>query len=205
MLNKVILMGRLCADPDFRQTQSGIAVCRIRVAIDRPYTSKSTGERQADFINVVCWRQQAEFVSRYFHKGSMIIVEGKNMKKCPNCGRILHDDSIFCFGCMSEINKRQEIVLATPKKVFLKAKITTPIIAVALVSATVFGVYTYNNNSDKTTAVKKSTPQSAATVTTNTPVTTTLPPVTTVMTTTTKKREPDKAALASDIAEGAAL
>ena len=45
MLNKVILMGRLCADPDFRQTQSGIAVCRIRVAIDRPYTSKSTGER----------------------------------------------------------------------------------------------------------------------------------------------------------------
>lgn len=77
------------------------------------------------------------------------------MKKCPNCGRILHDDSIFCFGCMSEINKRQEIVLATPKKVFLKAKITTPIIAVALASATVFGVYTYNNNSDKTTAVKK--------------------------------------------------
>ena len=43
------------------------------------------------------------------------------MKKCPNCGRILHDDSIFCFGCMSEINKRQEIVLATPKKVFLSA------------------------------------------------------------------------------------
>ena len=77
MLNKVILMGRLCADPDFRQTQSGIAVCRIRVAIDRPYTSKATGERQADFINVVCWRQQAEFVSRYFHKGSMIIVEGR--------------------------------------------------------------------------------------------------------------------------------
>lgn len=127
------------------------------------------------------------------------------MKKCPNCGRILHDDSIFCFGCMSEINKRQEIILATPKKVFLKAKITTPIIAVALVSATVFGVYTYNNNSDKTTAVKKSTPRSTATVTTNTPVTTTLPPVTTVMTTTTKKREPDKAALASDIAEGATL
>lgn len=88
------------------------------------------------------------------------------MKKCPNCGRILHDDSIFCFGCMSEINKRQEIVLATPKKVFLKAKITTPIIAVALASATVFGVYTYNNNSDKTTAVKKSTPRSTAAVTT---------------------------------------
>lgn len=44
------------------------------------------------------------------------------MKKCPNCGRILHDDSIFCFGCMSEINKRQEIVLATPKKSVFKSK-----------------------------------------------------------------------------------
>lgn len=77
MLNRVILMGRLCADPDFRQTQSGVAMCRIRVAVDRGYTSKSTGERQADFISVLCWRQQAEFVSRYFRKGSMIIVEGK--------------------------------------------------------------------------------------------------------------------------------
>ena len=65
MLNRVILMGRLCADPDFRQTQSGVAMCRIRVAVDRGYTSKSTGERQADFV------------SRYFRKGSMIIVEGK--------------------------------------------------------------------------------------------------------------------------------
>ena len=76
MLNKVILMGRLCADPDFRQTPSGVAVCRIRLAIDRRFTNKQTGEREADFINVSCWRQQAEFVSRYFHKGSMIIVEG---------------------------------------------------------------------------------------------------------------------------------
>ena len=76
MLNKVILMGRLCADPDFRQTQSGTAVCRIRVAVDRRFSNKQTGEREADFINVTCWRQQAEFVSRYFHKGSMVIVEG---------------------------------------------------------------------------------------------------------------------------------
>ena len=76
MLNKVILMGRLCADPDFRQTPSGVAVCRIRLAIDRRFTNKQTGEREADFINVSCWRQQAEFVSRYFHKGSMICVQG---------------------------------------------------------------------------------------------------------------------------------
>ena len=54
MLNKVILMGRLCADPDFRQTPSGVAVCRIRLAIDRRFTNKQTGEREADFINVSC-------------------------------------------------------------------------------------------------------------------------------------------------------
>lgn len=76
MLNKVILMGRLCQDPDFRQTTSGVAVCRFTVAVDRRYTNRQTGQRETDFINVVTWRQQAEFVSRYFHKGSMIIVEG---------------------------------------------------------------------------------------------------------------------------------
>lgn len=76
MLNKVILMGRLCADPEFQQTPNGVPVCRIRVAVNRPFANKQTGEREADFINITCWRQTAEFVSRYFHKGSMIIVEG---------------------------------------------------------------------------------------------------------------------------------
>lgn len=76
MLNKVILMGRLCADPDFRQTTNGTPVCRIRVAVDRRFSNRQTGERETDFINVTCWRQSAEFVSRYFHKGSMVIVEG---------------------------------------------------------------------------------------------------------------------------------
>lgn len=75
MLNKVILMGRLCADPEFRTTTSGIPVCRIRVAVNRPY-KKDAEQQQADFINVSCWRQTAEFVSRYFSKGKMIIVEG---------------------------------------------------------------------------------------------------------------------------------
>ena len=77
MLNKVILMGRLCADPDFRQTPSGVPVCRIRVAVDRRFANKQTGEREADFISVTCWRQQAEFVSRYFRKGSSICVVGQ--------------------------------------------------------------------------------------------------------------------------------
>ncbi len=75
-MNKVILMGRLCADPEFRQTQSGVPSCRIRIAVNRQFVNKQTGERSADFINVTCWRQTAEFVNRYFRKGSMIAVEG---------------------------------------------------------------------------------------------------------------------------------
>lgn len=75
MLNKVILMGRLCADPELRQTQSGIAVCRFRIAVNRQY--KQGNEQKADFIQVLVWRQSAEFVNRYFRKGSMIIVEGR--------------------------------------------------------------------------------------------------------------------------------
>ena len=73
-MNKVILIGRLCADPEFRQTTSGIAVCRIRLAVDRP--KQKDQERQADFIGCTAWRQTAEFVSRYFSKGSKIVVEG---------------------------------------------------------------------------------------------------------------------------------
>lgn len=76
MINKVIIMGRLTADPELRQTPSGISNCRFSVAVDRSYKSKDTGERQADFIRVTAWRQTAEFVSRYFSKGRMIIVEG---------------------------------------------------------------------------------------------------------------------------------
>lgn len=76
MLNKVILMGRLTADPELRQTASGIANCRFNVAINRNYKSKDTNETQADFITVVAWRKTAEFVAKYFSKGKMIIVEG---------------------------------------------------------------------------------------------------------------------------------
>ncbi len=75
MLNKVIIMGRLTRDPEFRQTTSGIPVVRFSVAVDRNYSNQN-GERQADFINVSAWRGTAEFVSRYFTKGSMIVVEG---------------------------------------------------------------------------------------------------------------------------------
>jgi single-strand DNA-binding protein len=75
-LNKVIIIGRLTADPELRQTQSGISSCRFTVAVNRRIADKNTGERQADFISCTAWRQTAEFVSRYFKKGSMICVEG---------------------------------------------------------------------------------------------------------------------------------
>lgn len=75
-MNKVILMGRLTADPELRQTQSGIASCRFTIAVNRRFVDKNTGERQADFISCTAWRQQAEFISRYFRKGSMICIEG---------------------------------------------------------------------------------------------------------------------------------
>ena len=76
-MNKVIMIGRLTADPELRQTQSGVASCRFTVAVNRKFADKNTGERQADFITCVSWRQTAEFVSRYFSKGKMIAVEGE--------------------------------------------------------------------------------------------------------------------------------
>ena len=75
MLNCAVIMGRLTADPELRQTPNGISVTRFTVAVDRGYV-KAGEERKADFINVIAWRQTAEFVSKYFSKGSMIAVQG---------------------------------------------------------------------------------------------------------------------------------
>jgi len=75
-MNKVVLVGRLTADPELRQTQSGVASCQFTVAVDRRFADKNTGERQADFIRCQAWRQTAEFVSKYFSKGKMIALEG---------------------------------------------------------------------------------------------------------------------------------
>lgn len=74
-MNVVCLLGRLTADPELRQTPNGISVCSFSVAINRAY-SGANGERQADFINCVAWRQTAEFISRYFRKGNMIGLNG---------------------------------------------------------------------------------------------------------------------------------
>ncbi len=75
MMNMVALMGRLTYEPELRTTPSGVSVLRFQIACDRSY-QKSGTERQADFIDCVAWRQTADFISRYFHKGSMIAVEG---------------------------------------------------------------------------------------------------------------------------------
>ena len=77
MLNKIFLQGRLVADPELRHTQSGVAVATFRIAVDRDFKDRETGEKKADFISVVAWRQTAEFVSRFFTKGRMAIVEGR--------------------------------------------------------------------------------------------------------------------------------
>ena len=75
MINSVVLMGRLTYEPELRTTSSGISVLRFQMAVDRNYQSQGQ-DRQADFIDCIAWRQTAEFISRYFHKGSMIAVEG---------------------------------------------------------------------------------------------------------------------------------
>lgn len=75
MLNRVILMGRLTAEPDYRTTPSGVAMVRFSLAVDRDFKSQN-GERQTDFFNIIAWRSTADFVSRYFHKGQLVALQG---------------------------------------------------------------------------------------------------------------------------------
>ena len=77
MLNHIVIMGRLVRDPELRRTGSGVAVASFRVAVDRDFVPKDGGERKADFIDCVAWRQTGEFISKYFAKGRMIIVDGR--------------------------------------------------------------------------------------------------------------------------------
>ena len=77
MLNKIFLQGRLVADPEMRHTPSGVAVTSFRLAVDRDFKDRETGEKKADFINIVALRSTAEFVSRYFNKGRMAVVDGR--------------------------------------------------------------------------------------------------------------------------------
>lgn len=77
MLNHIVLMGRLTRDPELRRTQNSIPVVSFTIAVDRDYSSRDNGEKQTDFIDIVAWRNTAEFVSKYFAKGSMAVVSGR--------------------------------------------------------------------------------------------------------------------------------
>lgn len=75
-MNKNILIGRLTKDPELRYTGSGVAVCKFTLAVDRPFTNKE-GKKEADFIDIVCWRLTAENVAKYVGKGRQVAVEGR--------------------------------------------------------------------------------------------------------------------------------
>ena len=77
MLNHIVLMGRLTRAPELRRTGSGVAVATFSIAVDRDFANSSTGERETDFIDIVAWRNTAEFVSKYFAKGRMAVVSGR--------------------------------------------------------------------------------------------------------------------------------
>lgn len=76
MLNKVTIMGRLCALPELRKTASGISVCNARIAVERDYAD-GNGERETDFFDVVAWRGTADFLCGYFDKGRKVLVDGR--------------------------------------------------------------------------------------------------------------------------------
>lgn len=77
MLNHIVIMGRLGKDPELRRTQSGVAVATFNVAVDRDFKDKATGQRATDWITCVAWRSTAEFVEKYFSKGSQVLVAGR--------------------------------------------------------------------------------------------------------------------------------
>lgn len=76
-MNRVGLQGRLTADPEMRTTLGGVAVANFRLAVDRDFKDKETGERQTDYFNMTAWRHTADFVCKYFQKGDMMVVDGK--------------------------------------------------------------------------------------------------------------------------------
>ncbi len=113
MLNSIIIMGRLVAAPELKQTSSGLSVTSFTVAVDRSF-AKAGEERQTDFIPVVAWRSTADFVTRYFGKGSMIAVQGslqtRNYEDKQGNKRtafeIVADEVSFCGG-KNEANSSQ--------------------------------------------------------------------------------------------------
>lgn len=77
MLNHIVLMGRLTRDPELRRTPSGLSCATFSIAVDRDFSNSATGEKETDFIDIVAWRNTADFVSKYFTKGRMAVVSGR--------------------------------------------------------------------------------------------------------------------------------
>lgn len=118
MINNVVLMGRLTADPELKNTATGVEVCSFCIAVDRKYQSKDS-EKQTDFINMVAWRQTAAFITKYFRKGQMIAIEGsiqtrsyedKEGKK-RTVFEVLADNVSFC-GSKSESSADKSVSYA---------------------------------------------------------------------------------------------
>ena len=112
MLNSVVLMGRLTTDAELKQTNGGTSVTSFRIAVDRDFVKKGE-ERQTDFITIVAWRQTAEFITRFFQKGSLIAIQGciqtrdyedKNGKK-QTAVEVVANNVSFC----GEKAKKEEV------------------------------------------------------------------------------------------------
>jgi single-strand DNA-binding protein len=123
MINCAVIMGRLVADPELKTTPAGVEVCKITVAVDRNFV-KAGEERQCDFIDVVAWRTTAAFVCKYFHKGSMIAVNGeiqtrtyedKNGNK-RKAFEIVASNVSFCGGKSEGNNSAPSSVPAAPSE-----------------------------------------------------------------------------------------
>lgn len=121
MINNVTLMGRLTYEPELKTTPSGIYICKFQIAVDRNYTPKGE-ERKADFIDVTAWRSTAEFVNKYFRKGSMIALTGSiqtdnftdkdgNKRKSVT---VIADNVSFCGGKSENTSNTQKVTQPTP-------------------------------------------------------------------------------------------
>ena len=120
-MNKVILMGRLTRDPEMRQTQNGVAVCSFSIAVNRRFAKE--GQQNADFINCTAWRQQAEFICKYFGKGSMISVVGnlqsrswENQEGKKQYATDVVVDEVYFTGSKSESHTVSDGGFAAPEK-----------------------------------------------------------------------------------------
>ena len=120
-MNKVILMGRLTRDPEMRQTQSGVPVCSFSIAVNRRFAKE--GQQTADFINCTAWRQQAEFICKYFTKGAMISVVGnlqsrswENQEGKKQYATDVVVDEVYFTGSRTETHPQADGGFAPPAK-----------------------------------------------------------------------------------------